>query len=832
VATQATQRHGRAGEAIRAAGLATALALTAPSASGLGGLFVGEPVRLAQSVPESNAPAQSEEPETVPAFGPVIRPPAEITGRLIPLEIRINGANAGDWVLLDIKGTLYAPIDAFEVWRVIRRPEVEAVPYRGQIWFPLSSVPGYEGQLNASNQSLDLRFSPSAFATTRLTQEALKRPRVSAPLTTLFANYDLSYTRSDFDGGVATRELGATTELGLSSGLGVLTSSYVGRNLSGDQYLGPRSWVRLETTFNRDFPDDNLSLRLGDTATRTGTWGRSVYFGGVQLARNFALSPGFLTQPVPVLSGQASSPSTVELYINDALRQTSQVPSGPFTIDNFPLLTGTGQARIVVRDLLGRETVLVENFFSHLYLLRQGLSDWSIEAGAVRSNLGIESADYGERFGSGLLRYGINNGLTLETRAEASGRTLGGGLGFTAELPAQVLGQIAVAGSQDDSNGSGTQWLLGAEYLSLRHGFTARTEGATEDYRRIGQTESTPPYRRQNLLSYTYFAERFGHLGLAYARIDTYASSPVTTYTANYTVGVGQRSSLTFNVTHVSGGPNGDNSVGVNLVIPLDGRTTLSGSATRRSGGTDGYVSANKGLGVESGEGWRALAGRRAGQNYAEGGLYYQGGHGLVTADASGSSSSQTVRLGAQGGLVFADGSAFASRRVQDSFALVEVPGYAGVGVGFQSSVLTRTDTNGKALVPGLLAYRPNSIRLDPNELPISAELDTIELVAVPPARSGVKVSFPVRSGRGALIKIVLEDGQPAPAGAEIELAGDTKDFYVARRGEAFITGLQTKNTLRLKWNGQSCTFEVELPEGKSDDIARVGPLVCSGVKR
>lgn len=829
--TQATHARRAAGETIRVAVLAAALALAAPSnGSRAGELSAGEPIQLAQSAPKPNTTPEPGTP-AVPAFGPTIRTPVEITGRLIPLEVRINGASGGDWVLLDIKGTLYAPIDAFEVWRVIRRPEVEAVPYRGQIWFPLSSVPGYEAQLNASNQSIDLKFSPSAFATTRLTQETLKRPVVSAPLTALFANYDISYTHSDFDGGVATRDLGATTELGFSSGLGVLTSSYVGRNLASDENLGPRGWLRLETTFNRDFPEDNLSLRLGDTATRTGTWGRSVYFGGVQLARNFALSPGFVTQPIPVISGQASSPSTVELYINDALRQTSQVPSGPFTIDNFPLLTGTGQARIVVRDLLGRETVLVENFFSHLYLLREGLSDWSVEGGAVRSNLGIESADYGERFGSGLLRYGINNGLTVETRAELSGRTLGGGLGFTAELPAQVLGQIGFSGSQDDFNGSGTQWLLGAEYLSLRHGFTMRTEGATSDYRRIGQTDSTPPYRRQNLLSYSYFTERFGQLGLAYARIDTYTSAAITTYTANYTMRVGQRSSLTFNVTHVSGASS-ETTVGLNLVMPLDGRTTMTGSATRRSGGTDGYVGVNKGLAVDSGEAWRVLAGRRAGQDYGEGGLYYQGGHGLVTADASGSSTQQTVRLGAQGGLVLADGNAFASRRVQDSFALVEVPGYSGVGVGFQSSVLTHTDSDGKALVPGLLAYRPNSIRLDPNELPISAEIDTIEMVAVPPARSGVKVSFPVRSGRGALITIVLEDGQPAPAGAEIELTGDTKDFYVARRGEAFVTGLQAKNTLRLKWNGQTCDLNVELPKDVGEDIARVGPVVCKGVKR
>src|SRR5204863_4997748 len=187
---------------------------------------------------------------------------------------------------------------------------------------------------------------------------------------------------------------------------------------------------------------------------------------------------------------------------------------------------------------------------------------------------------------------------------------------------------------------------------------------------------------------------------------------------------------------------------------PLDGRITASVATTHHAGHTDGYATVNKGLGLEAGAAWRALAGQRSGQNYAEGGLYYQGSRGLVTADASASDTQSTVRLGAQGGLVFADGALFASRKVQDSFALVEVPGYPDVGVGFQSTVLTRTDASGKALVPRLMPYRRNAVRLDPSELPISAELDTIEMVAVPPARSGVKLAFPVRSGRGALIKI------------------------------------------------------------------------------
>ena len=794
---------------------------------------------------DPSLPPQGEQPGSVAppsSAAPIPRAPAapmpaprSARPSPLPVEVFVNGARVGDWVLLDVNGVFHATDDAFHEWRVLRSPDAVGVPYRGQLWYPLSAVPGYEAQFNAANQSLDLKFSPSAFATTRLSQPGAEPLDITPPITSLFANYDLSLTHSRARGAESASDLGALGELGLSGRYGVLTNTFVARNVAEDENLGPRNSHRLETTFTRDFPRNHTSLRLGDSSTPPGTWGRQVYFGGIQLGRNFALSPGFITQPIPVLAGQSSAPSTVELYVNDALRQTSQVPSGPFTIDNFPLITGSGQARIVVRDLLGRETVLVQNFFTSTYLLRQGLSDWSAQVGAVREDLGIESNNYGERFASGLFRYGMNNDVTLETQAEASSRLRGGGIGASAALFGQFLGQVALAGSSDDQAGDGRLWMLGAEQISLRHGFTLRMEGASRDYRRIGQNELLPPFHHQRLASYTYFSEGFGHLGFAYARVEPFDASPITTYSGNYSVLVGQRASLTFTATLVKGGPVPDEeskAFGVALLIPLDNRVSAAGSVTRRNGQTDGYLSASKTLGAEAGTGWRALAGRRDRQDYAEGGFYYQGSRGLATADVSVSDLQQTLRLGAQGGLLWADGELFASRKLVDSFALVEVPGYSNVGVGFQSTVLTRTDERGRALVPRLMPYRKNSIRLDPSELPISAELDTIEMTAVPPARSGVKVAFPVRSGRGALITIVLDDGQPAPAGAHLEVAGDPKEFFVARRGQAFVTGLQAQNTLHLKWNEQSCILKVELPEGSKDDIARVGPLTCSGVAR
>jgi outer membrane usher protein len=184
------------------------------------------------------------------------------------------------------------------------------------------------------------------------------------------------------------------------------------------------------------------------------------------------------------------------------------------------------------------------------------------------------------------------------------------------------------------------------------------------------------------------------------------------------------------------------------------------------------------------------------------------------------------------GALVLTDGHLFATQRQNESFALAEVAGYGGVGIGLGNHVLTRTDASGVALIPMLVPYQRNSVQLDPTDLPVSAEIDSIEQIAVPARRSVVKVIFPVRSGRAALLKIQLDDGSVAPAGATVQIEGDPQEFYVARRGEAFVTGLKAINRVRLTWKAQQCTFDVALPPESVTEIARIGPLPCIGIAR
>ena len=752
--------------------------------------------------------------------------------RLLPLDVVINGYKSGTWLLLEHDGKLYATHDAFEDWRVKVDTQTQSIAYKSQNYWPLSAVPGYQGKLNTAEQSLEVLFSPSVFSATRLTQEINKKPVLSAVLPSTFFNYDLNYVRSELRAAPSIEDLGLLGELGFSNGWGVLTNSFSARNLTGNSSLGtPRRFTRLESTFTRNFPEQNKTLRFGDTVTRAGLLGRNVYFGGVQFGSNFALTPGFVSQPKPVLSGTSATPSTVELYINDVLRQTSSVPTGPFAIDNLPTLSGNGDARLVVRDQLGRETVITQSFFSNGRLLAPGLDDWSVEAGLLRQDLGTASGKYGPAFTSGTWRRGYNPGLTLEGRAELTAdlRTLQAGA--TAGLPFGLLGNAAVAASHKNSVGTGRQWLLGLESSGLRSSAFVQAQGASRNFRQLGQFDNSGPTQLQIAANWTYSLPRWGTFGLGYASASRYDSSRVNSYSVNYSVQINKQASLNLIANQVRGDTRAS-SLGVNLTILFDRNRVSTVTANSRNGVNDLYATASQNPDATNPLGLRALVGKLQNQEREEAGLYYLGQRGVVTADVSRNPNQTALRLGANGGVVLADGHLFATQRLLDSFALVDVKGYANIGVGLGSNVQTRTDASGIAMIPRLSPYQSNQIRLDASDLPINAEIDSIEQYAVPAYRSAVKVTFPVRSGRGALLKMVLDDGDVAPAGAIAQIEGDKQEFYVARRGEAFVTGLQTNNRITLSWNGQQCTFDVKLPAELPDEFPRVGPLACKGVKR
>ncbi len=188
-----------------------------------------------------------------------------------------------------------------------------------------------------------------------------------------------------------------------SADAGALVSDMLVRG--GDR---SQSLLRTDTYWRTDLPGRMQTLVIGDTISSAGAWSQPVRYSGVRYARDFTLAPAYVTYPMPSISGSAALPSTVDVLINNRHNSSSTVQPGPFELTNVPTVTGAGQMQLVVRDLLGRETVISQNYYLAPVLLKPGLSDFSFEAGSLRENYGLEQ----QRLWSGIRRQApIGSGL-------------------------------------------------------------------------------------------------------------------------------------------------------------------------------------------------------------------------------------------------------------------------------------------------------------------------------------------------------------------------------------------------------------------------------------
>jgi outer membrane usher protein len=604
--------------------------------------------------------------------------------------------------------------------------------------------------------------------------------------------------------------------------LGFGTGTFLAQGLDGAE-----RFLRLETGWSRDDPLRMQTLRLGDSIGRPSAWGRSVRFGGVQWGTNFATRPDFVPFSLPTVTGEAILPSTVDLYVDNALRLSRKVPHGPFQIPNVPVITGEGQVKLVVRDVLGRESIVTQPYHVSPGLLRKGLQDYSYEVGLIRENFALESNEYGRFFGAATYRSGISDQLTGELRAELLTDQQTIGVGGSYLWPAIGVLNASTALSQDHS-GAGGLLSIGIERQARQLGFGFQTQLTTPEFRQLGLSSGQAAPRQVSIARASFSPRQVGSFFVSYVHQDNRSQSGVEFASGGYSVNIFGNYYLSVSALRsLSGEPS--TSYGINLTRSLGARTTASLAWSRENAETLPAFQVQQNLPQGDGLGYR-VSGVGGESGRGEAAFLFQEDVGTYSLEMARVQETTGYRASASGGLALLGGEMYMSRRLDDSFAVVRVGEYPGVEVYVDNQPMARTDSSGFALLPHLRPYEKNSVSIRQEDLPLDAQIGSSRLHAVPARRSGAIVEFPVRPARGALLKLVLENGSPMPAGALVRIHAQSEEFPVAHRGEVYVTGLAIENELRASWRGQTCTIRIALPHNPGP-LPVLGPFVCTGVK-
>lgn len=684
--------------------------------------------------------------------------------------------------------------------------------------------------IDRPNQRLLIDTAPSSLESTVLGPGQLQAVEPAAAPLGGFFNYDLTLQSVD------RRTLGGGLfEAVVFGRLGSFGNTAVARTAPG------RTLLRLDSTWTIDWPSEKASWRVGDSISRAGSWSQPLRFGGVQYATNFSVQPGFNSLASPALAGVAALPSTIDLYINDTLRMRSEVPAGPFDMPQLPIVTGAGQAQLVVRDLLGRQQTLTTSFYASSQLLQIGLRDFSYEVGAVRERYGSASSDYGPLLAVVTERRGVSNVLTGELHAELSRTQQALGLGAVwLWLAAGVL-TAAVAGSHrtsstlaSDPNGLGSllsvgfqrqaeRMSFGAEWVSKSAGFSSLGQSTTSNID-ASNTVAALAEPRQQARAHASYASRYnGSLGLDYAHRTFLDRPSAGVLSGSYGIGLGKGY---LSVALLRDLRASQTLASISFGLPL-GRD-VNGSVSVTSQGSGPPVArwqAQRSLPVGDGYGYRVAA--TSGQTpRVEGGLQLQNSHGVIALDLAQSAGATAWRVGSAGGLAMIGPEIFASRTISDSFSVVDAGGFADVRIYADNQLVGRTGADGMAIVPRLLAYQPTAVRIEQADLPLHASVGALDMVATPWFRSGTSLRFPVKRARSALLTALLEDGSPVPAGAMARFTGGEIDQSVASQSELFLTGLAANKQVVLRRNARQCVMTVDFPEAP-DPLPQLGSFVC-----
>ncbi|MBW8726072.1 MAG: fimbrial biogenesis outer membrane usher protein [Inquilinus limosus] len=753
------------------------------------------------------------------AAGWLAAAPAAAEDRALYLDVTVNGQNQqliGGFVERD--GTLYATAEELQAVGV-RPPEGADATADGLL--PLAAIPGLQYDYDEPAQALRIDLPEEGRQPVEI---GARDTRIGQADSTygLLLNYDLIGTRgedSSYGSGlVEGRVFGP---------LGVLDTSFLGNiGTGGGQDNGV---IRLDTTWTWSDPGALRRYRVGDFISGGLAWTRPVRMIGGQVDRDFTMRPDLITFPVPAFGGDAAVPSTVDVYVNNVKQFTTEVKPGPFEITSLPVLTGGGDARVVVRDALGRETVQTLPFYASRSLLREGFVDYSFEAGSIRRRYGEASADYSGFAGIGSLRYGLDDATTLEAHVETSRDLVLAGAGVVYGVGTLGTVNAAVAGSRSDGD-SGLQYAVGVEHLEPRWSVSLQRTGTVGVYQDLAAIDDRSRLRGSTRVSASLNLDRWGSLGVAYIDLDRTDFGRTQIASGNYSVTLFDDIQLVA-TSFLDLDDSSNAGVMLSLTVPLGRETSVGLDATAQNG--QRWLTQRASYVQDTGVSERGLV---VNAQASEGDLrryYGQVDYRTALADftvaADQIDDRTSVRGEVRGSLTYAGGGVFAGQRIDDSFAVVDT-GVPGVGVTLENRPVGRTDGGGQLLVRGLRAYEANKMAIDVTDLPADAAFEDTRRLVTPADRSGIVVRFPVRVGDAATILIHRSDGSAVPPGSMLALdGGGAEPLPVGYDGLGYATGLQPENagTVTLP-DGSQCRIAFAFAPAPGE-IPQIGPVTCGG---
>lgn len=668
----------------------------------------------------------------------------------------------------------------------------------------------------------------------------------------LLMDYSLTGNRNDSDD-YSSRSLYASAQLGLNLGPWRLRTS---GNYS--QYLTDSRWShsRSESTsfyntyLERDINALRASLRIGDVSTG-GMILDSISFRGLRLYSNDDMLNSRLRNYSPSIRGFARTQAVVVVTQSGHQVYQTNVPAGPFELNDFSISGYSGDLVVTVRESDGSEHSFIQPFSTLPEMKREGVSGFELSAGRY-DNSGSEDYFDDTSFVYGAWSRGFSHGITVFGDTLQAGKYQSAGIGSTLSLGrvGAVSADVSVSRAEKyDDIHTGQSYGLKYSKSQVETGTTvtlATYRYSTKDFYSFGDFVSRTERARyvwenrlknRMTLSLNQSLGELGALSLSASQQDYWTSGEVSrslslSHSFNWK---DIYFSTTFSMDQMRGhsyGYDNNRQIDFYMSVPLsrllgqDEPTSsfLSWSAARtnrhlrQTATLDGSVPDTQ-IRYRVGGNW-GNGGAAEGQSAS---LTWSGDFTTASLGYTRSGGYRTTDFSLSGSAVaWAGGMAFGSNSVTGNGAIVvNTSGLSGIG----TSAGNRTTWPGTALISSPQLYTENRIDLRTDGLPDDIVLAETSARTVPSRGAVVVLDYTVYRGGQVVFTLKRPDGSALPFGSVVSLDGmpsaKENTGIVGDEGRVYLAGVPEKGRLTVGSGGKQCHADFVLPQ----DRKQAGPV-------
>lgn len=760
-------------------------------------------------------------------------PSKSFSAEMVVMNIVLNQEQKGEFfVHLTDDGDFLAKVEDLKTCG-INDPKGEVSEIEGESYISLRSMEGLTFVFNEKTLSIEITAKPSLLPKTNIDFTPARQSNVYYPRdNSAFLNYRLNYAESISPD---AKNMNLANQMGIRSGdyLFLSDSSYAKTDVDN-------RFVRLMTNVTHDRRSDMKRVVYGDFFSSSGDLGSSLNMGGISYSKVYRIDPYFIRYPMLDISGSASLPSEVDVYLDGMKIRTERLSPGEFELRNISHYGGASTVEVVIRDVFGREERIIQPFYFTDTLLKEGLHEYSYDIGLLREDFGVESNRYGEMAMSFFHRYGMNDRFTVGFRGEG-----GSGLFNIGPQGSYLLGDAGIftgsmAGSMGEE-GFGLAFSLSHSYQNRKVNTRLSVKGYTEEYSTTGSGLLTEKPKYEAGAGIGYNAREFGSISIDYTTLKGYEGGDRDVASATYNKSIMGKVSVFLTLRNIKE-EESSSEVFAGLSYYPWSDTSLSANYQKVEEKTVEAIMVQKNTPSGEGFSYRATVEKIDSPDGSAGRvnpfLQYNSRRGILSAEYSAVSGegeeTRISQITASGAVVYVGDDVRLTRPVYDSFGLVKVGSLEGIRVYQSGQEIGRTDSSGRLLIPSLGSYYDNLVSIEDKDIPMNFTISEVQKYISPPLGSGSLIDFDVTKFQAITGTLMVKaDGEIKPVEyREVNVTVDGKDstFPTGKGGEFYLENMKAgiyKAT--FEHYKKTCFFDIIIPESE-ETIIDLGGITCEDI--